>query len=58
MQRLHKVRCLCGHEFIVDLGPRWKPGLVLKCPKCKTVLGKSEKVTPSKWTVENGVESC
>lgn len=40
LQRLYPVTCpRCGKELTFDLGVKWEPNKILKCPKCGYILG-------------------
>jgi len=49
MKRLIDVTCLCEHKFKVDLGVEWKPNLIIRCPKCNTIVGKTDEVVSVGW---------
>lgn len=38
-KRLFKLKCPCEHEFIIDLGVKWAPNKIIRCPECKNILG-------------------
>lgn len=52
LTRIHDVQCLCGHKFKVDLGVKWKPDQIIRCPKCKTKLGETTEVISKDWSVK------
>lgn len=52
LKRIHDIKCLCGHGFKVDLGSKWEPNKIIRCPRCKTILGRTTDVVEKKWEVQ------